>query len=137
MPKEIRPQSGPQTIAMSSAADILIYGGAAGAGKSWFLVCEPLRHISNPRFKAAIVRQYSSQIFDQGGLWDEATDWYPQFGGEGFTQRGVWKFPSGAEIQFRHCEDEKALNKWQGTQRSSGSADEAAVQHRLFSNATQ
>lgn len=114
--KEIRPQEGPQTIAMASPADILIYGGAAGAGKSWFLVTEPLRHISNPKFKAAIVRQYSSQIFDQGGLWDEASDWYPLFGGEGFTHRGVWKFPSGAEIQFRHCEDERALKKWQGTQ---------------------
>ena len=101
---------------MSSPADMLVYGGAAGAGKSWYLIMEPLRFIDNPRFKAAIVRQYSSQIFDQGGLWSEAQEWYPKFGGIGFTQRGVWKFPSGAEIQFRHCEDERSLGKWQGTQ---------------------
>jgi predicted phage terminase large subunit-like protein len=113
---EIQPQPGPQTVAMSSPADILVYGGAAGAGKSWFLVCEPLRHIHIPTFRAAISRQYMSQVFDPGGLWDEATRWYPEFGGVPQFQKHLWRFPSGAEIHFKHYEDERAERKWQGTQ---------------------
>ena len=34
-PKAIRPQPGPQEKFLASQADIAIYGGAAGGGKSW------------------------------------------------------------------------------------------------------
>jgi predicted phage terminase large subunit-like protein len=40
----IKPQPGPQEKFLSSAADIAIYGGAAGGGKSFALLMEPLRH---------------------------------------------------------------------------------------------
>ena len=34
-PTIIRPQPGPQTTFLASAADIAIYGGSAGGGKTW------------------------------------------------------------------------------------------------------
>ena len=51
-PKIIRPQAGPQEQFLSSPADIVIYGGGAGGGKTWGLLLEPLRHVSNPQFGA-------------------------------------------------------------------------------------
>ena len=39
----IRPQPGPQEQFLSTSADIAIYGGAAGGGKSFGLLLEPLR----------------------------------------------------------------------------------------------
>ena len=48
------PQPGPQTDFLSSIADIVIYGGAAGGGKSYGLLLEPLRHKTNENFAAVV-----------------------------------------------------------------------------------
>ena len=42
----IAAQPGPQTEFLRSPADICIYGGAAGGGKTTGLILEPLRHVS-------------------------------------------------------------------------------------------
>jgi hypothetical protein len=44
----IRPQAGPQEAFLVSAADTAVYGGTAGAGKSWALLLEPLRPLPTP-----------------------------------------------------------------------------------------
>ena len=43
-PLYLTPQPGPQTAFMCSSADIVIYGGAAGGGKTFALLLEGLRH---------------------------------------------------------------------------------------------
>jgi hypothetical protein len=47
MEVKIQPK-GPQTQAAARSADILIYGGGAGDGKSYLMVNEPLRHVGLP-----------------------------------------------------------------------------------------
>src|ERR1700739_3514256 len=42
----IAAQPGPQTDFLRSSADICIYGGAAGGGKTVGLILEPLRYVS-------------------------------------------------------------------------------------------
>ena len=64
---KVSPNPGPQTMAAASAADILIYGGGAGGGKSFYLVNDPLQHIKNPNFRGAIFRRTYPQIKGQGG----------------------------------------------------------------------
>ena len=68
----IRPQPGPQEAFLASSADIAIYGGAAGGGKSWGLLLEGVRHVSNPEFGAVYFRRTMPQIKNEGGLWDES-----------------------------------------------------------------
>ena len=43
--KVIRPQPGPQEQFMANPADIIIFGGAAGGGKSYALLIDPLKII--------------------------------------------------------------------------------------------
>jgi predicted phage terminase large subunit-like protein len=113
---EIRPQQGPQETFLSTSADIAIYGGAAGGGKSWALLAEPLRHVNNPEFRAVIFRRTSPEITNPGGLWDESVALYPRLGAEPKLTESSWEFPSGAVVKLGHLQDEKALLGWQGAQ---------------------
>lgn len=115
---EIRPQVGPQTAFLASPADIVIYGGAAGGGKSWGLLLEPLRHIHNPDFRAVIFRRTSPQITNPGGLYDESQGIYPLLGAVDTTPTSgvTWTFPGGAVIRFAHMQHEKNRYDWQGAQ---------------------
>lgn len=114
---EVCPQAGPQTQFLASSADIAIYGGAAGGGKTWALLMEPLRHVDNGQFGATIFRRNAVQITNQGGLWSEATKMYPQLGAESRQQPSLdWTFESGANIKFAHLEADKTVYNYQGSQ---------------------
>lgn len=112
----IRPQQGPQETFLSSPADIAIYGGSAGGGKTWALLLDPLRHIGNPRFGGVIFRRTSPQIRNEGGLWDESCQLYPLLGAEARETVLDWKFPAGARLKFAHLQYEADKLSWQGSQ---------------------
>jgi predicted phage terminase large subunit-like protein len=112
----IAPQDGPQRLFLSSPADIVIYGGQAGGGKTWGLLLEPLRHVHNPEFMAAIFRQTSPQIRNPGGLWDESMKLYPLMQAEPRSYLLEWAFPSGAKVKFAHLQHEIDKLEWQGAQ---------------------
>lgn len=113
---QIGPQPGPQTAFLETSADIAIYGGAAGGGKSYALLLEPLRHFDNAKFGAVIFRRNSTQVRNEGGLWDESFKLYGQLGAhprEAFLQ---WVFPAEWNLKFAHLEHERNVFDWQGAQ---------------------
>jgi predicted phage terminase large subunit-like protein len=112
----IRPQAGAQERFLASSADIAIYGGAAGGGKSFGLLMEPLRHINNKEFGGVIFRRTSPQITNEGALWDEAGKLYPLVNGDPRDGSLEYHFPSGAAISFRHLQHEATKYDWQGAQ---------------------
>src|SRR5262245_2745167 len=101
---EIRPQPGPQEAFLASSADITIYGGGAGGGKTFGLLREPLRHIRNAQFGAVVFRRTSPQIRNKGGLWDESQKLYPLLGAESRESVLDWRFPSAATVKFSHLQ---------------------------------
>ena len=115
-PLVIAPQPGAQSRFLSSPADIAIYGGAAGGGKTWALLMEPLRHVRNPQFGAVVFRRTTVQVRNEGGLWDESERLYPLAGAAGFSSLLTWRFPSGASVRFGHLEHDKTVYDWQGSQ---------------------
>ena len=113
----IRPQKGPQESFLGSSADIAIYGGAAGAGKTWAMLLEPLRHVTNtPSFAAVFFRRNTTHIKNPGGLWDESMKLYPSAGGEPNLSTLEWKWRKGGKIKMAHLEHEQTKLDWQGSQ---------------------
>ena len=112
----IKPQPGYQMIALSSKADIVIGGGAAGAGKTFSLLLDPLRYVNNKNFGAVIFRRLTTQIKAEGGLWDESNKLYAAAGARPNKTDLQWIFPSGSKIKFSHLEHEKNVTSWQGSQ---------------------
>lgn len=117
----IRPQPGPQEAASASAADIVIYGGAAGGGKSWSLIFEAARYIRTPGYSAIIFRRTTKQVTGGGSIWDESQSLYPILGGVPREHRLDWKFGTGddepdATVEFGHLEHEKNKLDHQGKQ---------------------
>jgi hypothetical protein len=90
----IAPQPGPQSLFLSTPADIAIYGGAAGGGKTFAELLEPLRHVSNKDFGAVIFRRTTPQITNEGALWDGSTKLYPLLGAKPNQGDLYWTFPS-------------------------------------------
>ena len=113
----IKPQEGPQQAFLATSADICIYGGAAGGGKTFALLLEPLRHINNKDFGAVIFRKNHNQVFSQGGLWDTAYKIYACCNAKSVkTPASMWRFPSGMKITFAYIDLESDVLKWQGSQ---------------------
>ncbi len=118
----LAPQKGAQTRFLASRAQICIYGGAAGGGKSYGMLLDALRWSNVPGYGAVFFRRNVNQIFAQGGLWDESVKIYsnlrnavPQIG----NKRWVFTDKHGrqlSKISFAHIERDADLMKWQGIQ---------------------
>lgn len=102
---EFRAQPGFQERYLSNPADIVIGGGAAGAGKSFAAVLDPLRHKDVAGFSGVFFRRTGPELTGPGSIWEEATNIYPHFGGK---MRGGHfldvRFPSGAHLKFSHMQ---------------------------------
>ena len=113
---EIGPQEGPQDLFLKTGADIAIFGGQAGGGKTWALLAETIRNVDVPGFGAVIFRREFTQIRAEGGLWDMALEMYPEWLGIPRENYLDWRFPSGARIRFAHMQHEIDRFSWDGSQ---------------------
>lgn len=118
----LKPQPGPQTDFMATPADICIYGGSAGGGKTFGLLLSALRYKNVAGFGCTIFRKNYNQIFSQGGLWDEAQKMYQGIkGASPRLSRGEWVFKDKksrvvSKVSFAHIERDDDLVKWMGSQ---------------------
>lgn len=122
----IGPQPGPQTDFSRTPADIAIYGGSAGGGKTWSLAFEAARYVDTPGYAAVVFRRKSPELTGGGSVWEEASKLYPLMGGRPREAPVLdWRFPRRAIIEFRHMQHEKDVKAHQSKQYSFIGFDEA------------
>ena len=98
---------------MQRGEDEVLYGGAAGGGKSDALVIEALRQVGIPHYKGLILRKTFPQLSE---LVEKSQRYYPQaFPKARYNeQKHTWTFPSGAKIIFGSLQHEKDRFNYQG-----------------------
>lgn len=107
-------QPGPQTKAAECDADILVFGGAAGGGKSRLAVHNLAKYSHAPGYGGIIFRRTSPELTGPGSVWTEMSSIYPLLGGD-MVQGPVLKttFPSGAQVEARHLQHDKDVRQHQ------------------------
>jgi predicted phage terminase large subunit-like protein len=113
--QDVRPQP-KQAEFLSTQADIAIFGGSAGGGKTWASLVEPLRHIQNSLFGAVIFRRTNTQIKNEGGLWDASMRIYPLLGAHPREHSLSWTFPSGMSVSFGNLEFDNSVLNYSGAE---------------------
>lgn len=101
---------------LSSQADIVIGGAAAGVGKTFSLLFDFPRYRDVIGWGGVIFRRTSPQIRNEGGLWDTSKDIYPLLGFAPKESVLEWVNKIECKLKFSHLEHEKNILDWQGSQ---------------------
>lgn len=120
----IAAQRGPQEDILSSKADVSFVGGARGGSKSFSILLESLKDISDPNFNAVILRHEKP---DLENLIEDSKRLYKDYGYFLSSDRDMrWKLSAGGTITFNYhaglYEDFKV--RFQGKQYSYEAVDE-------------
>jgi hypothetical protein len=108
-----QPNEGPQMDFLAAAETDVLYGGAAGGGKSYAMLVDPLRFAHRAAHRALILRRSMPELRE---LIDKSRELYPKaFPGCKYREvEKLWTFPSGAKVEFGFLERDADVYRYQG-----------------------
>ena len=104
---------GPQEDFLAAGDTDVLYGGAAGGGKSYAMLVDPLRFAHRAAHRGLILRRSMPELRE---LIDKSRELYPKaFPGAKYKEvEKLWNFPSGAKIEFGFLERDADVYRYQG-----------------------
>jgi len=94
-----------QAAALLVSHQEILFGGAAGGGKSDWLLMKSLQYVDTPGYAAIIFRTTFAALSLPGGLIPRSMEWLANTDARWNEQKKTWTFPSGATITFGYLEN--------------------------------
>jgi predicted phage terminase large subunit-like protein len=104
-----------QTAFLLAPQREVLYGGAAGGGKSFGLLMGALQHVDIPGYSAGIFRRTFQDLALPGALMALSKEWLMNTDASWNAERYVWTFPSGATIMFGYLKSIDDKFRYQGS----------------------
>lgn len=104
---------GPQEDFLAASETDVLFGGAAGGGKSYAMIVDPLRYAHRSAHRALILRRSMPELRE---IIDKSRELYPKaFHGAKYKEvEKMWTFPSGAKVEFGFLERDADVYRYQG-----------------------
>jgi predicted phage terminase large subunit-like protein len=123
--KNHRIPSKPQARFYLANEERVLFGGAAGGGKSEALLCAALQYADIGGHAGMIVRKNFTALNKPGALMDRAESWLKGRGAAFDRYNHTWTFPSGYRLTFVAMDSASAVEIIQGAEFCAAFIDEA------------
>ena len=108
-----KPNPGPQTSFLSASEREVLYGGAAGGGKSYAMLADPLHGLNDPNFSGLLVRHTTEELRE---LIQKSQELYPRAvpGIKWSERKSQWTSPRGGRLWMSYLDKDTDVTRYQG-----------------------
>ena len=108
-----KPNPGPQTDFLSASEREVLYGGAAGGGKSYAMLADPLHGLNHANFSGLLVRHTTEELRE---LIQKSQELYPKAvpGIKWSERKSQWTTPTGGRLWMSYLDKDMDVTRYQG-----------------------